>query len=480
MRRLFPRAKLSSTDFKIVTAGNSLGAGVGASGTSTRWQGVMQTKQPLNGKGITLVNRAVAGMSIATNAGAGTMLAQAATIDADVDATKHNILIVHEFINDLKANNFNATASHTAWANYCLARKAAAKTKGAKLTIITMTTTPAGAVPAGEGQAWADSRNAAIIQANNLMRTHWAEYADILCDVAAYPVFANMFAANVWTPEAFIATGLWARSDGTADDYTHPGNAGYAVIGGMAAEAVKRVRPIPVAPVAEPPATAPTAPSIVGTPQVNYVNGVGTPATVTLADVQVGDLIVAGFSTYAAGNMPTTAITAPGITFNKAIATDVGIDADLAFNCFTGVATQAGSITITGSSGDYKGLVAMRVQNYDAAIFDGTPGFVDTYYNGDSLPVSVALEPTTYSHDLILYFGSWYESADMMVYDAAWPLIEGTGAPNSNNGSNMQNQIIVVGKQVTSTGTYTPAFTGQSNNGTPVGGIAFAIKGKNV
>lgn len=239
---LFPRAKMSA-DTKVIVAANSIGAGVGASGTSTRWPNVMMTKAPFAGKGATLVNRSVAGMSIVTNAGAGTLTASSATVDADIDPAKHNILFVHEFINELKANGFNAVSAHDAWVSYCQGRRAAAEAKGARLTIVTATTTPAGAAPAGEGQTWVNSRMSAIAQANVLMRRNFAAYADVLCDVAAYPPFAAMYAANLWTPEAFQASGLWARSDSTADDYTHFGNSGYLLLGTAEAHAAARVRP---------------------------------------------------------------------------------------------------------------------------------------------------------------------------------------------------------------------------------------------
>lgn len=238
----YPRFKLAAADVQIIVHANSVGAGVGASAPSKWWPAVANTKAPLAGLGITTTNRSVPGMGIVTNSGASTMTVTAPTsVDPLFDPDKLNVLVIHEFINELKGNGFNATAAITAWRNYCAARRAAAEAAGARLFIITMTTTPAGAAPAGEGQSWVDSRMAAIVQCNDMMRRDFRDYADALCDVAAYPPFAAMYQAGDWTPAAFSASGMYDMHN-SADDWTHLGDAGYEVMATAAAAAYQRIR----------------------------------------------------------------------------------------------------------------------------------------------------------------------------------------------------------------------------------------------
>lgn len=224
--------------------------------------------------------------------------------------------------------------------------------------------------------------------------------------------------------------------------------------------------------------TTPTAPSIVGTPQVTYNNGIGSTATVTLTGLVVGDLIVVGESVYQNATVVNGTVTAPGHTFARIAASDVVVNADLTMNGLYAVATTSGSLTLTLSGGDYRGFLAFRVQNYDPSVFDGTPVTTDVN-QGSGANVVTTLNPTSYTHDLVLAIVNWYDSDRVMTYDAAWPLIPGTGSPGSNNGSNSQNQMLVIGKQVTATGTYTPTIVSNTLS-TDFGVVAFAIKGKNV
>lgn len=240
MLRRYPRAPIASAGMKIIVHANSIGFGAGTTSTSKRWSAVMNTLQPLAGKGLTISNVSVAGMGIATNSGAGTMMATAPTsVDPLLDPTRLNVLMIHEFINELKGNNFNATAAMNSWATYCAARRTAAATAGAKLFIITMTTTPAGEAPAGQGQAWVNSRMASIADCNERMRKGYRAYADMLIDIAAAEPFRSMYVANDWTPAAFVASGLWG-----AEDLTHFGDSGHAIKAAVIARAISRIRRI--------------------------------------------------------------------------------------------------------------------------------------------------------------------------------------------------------------------------------------------
>lgn len=239
----YPRAPITSALMAARAHGNSLTAGVGASSSAAYWPAQAAGLPPLQGTGITIANSGVGGQSILVDAGSGTMTnTAAAAVDANLVAGKRNVLMVLEYTNELKANGNDVAAAHTALKNYCLARRAAAASAGRELRIIVATCPPAGADPTGGGQTAIDARCNAMISANQLTRQRFREYADVLCDLAAYEPFRSIFAGGVFTNSVFISAGIWARSDGQADDYTHFGDSGYLLIARAFAAAVKRVR----------------------------------------------------------------------------------------------------------------------------------------------------------------------------------------------------------------------------------------------
>jgi hypothetical protein len=238
MIRRYPRAPITSASMNLMGHGNSLMYGSGTSSSSKRWLSQMLLLPPFAGKGMTVRNAGVAGMGISTNSGAGTMTASAPTsIDPHYDPARLNVLFLHEFINDLKGNSNNVTLSLNAFANYVAARRAAAANAGARLFVVAMTTTPAGEAPSGQGQAWVNARMTAIASCNAAMRADPRRYCDLLIDIAATQPFASMYAADDWTPAAFVATGLWG-----ADDLTHFGDSGHTLMAAAAARGAPRIR----------------------------------------------------------------------------------------------------------------------------------------------------------------------------------------------------------------------------------------------
>jgi hypothetical protein len=87
-----------------------------------------------------------------------------------------------------------------------------------------------------------NTRMAAVVTANELMRTNYRSYSDQLLDLAGHEPWASMYAAGDWSNAAFAAQPFYRRSDGVADDNIHPGDAAYARIGAIAARAITRVR----------------------------------------------------------------------------------------------------------------------------------------------------------------------------------------------------------------------------------------------
>lgn len=239
MIRGYPRYKFAASSFVLICDGNSLTAGVGASGSSAYWPAVANSLSPTAGLGVTPTNVAVAGQGIATIDGGGPASSMtsrgAAQVDANLVSAKMNILAAWEFTNEVKYLAGDAATAHANMKAYCLARRAAAASAGKTLRIVVATAIPAlyGSQTQGTINAW----NAALQTANTLMRQQFRSYADVLCDIAGYAPFAGLFAAGDFTATPFDATGVYSG------DRVHLNDAGYLLVGRAFARAFARVRP---------------------------------------------------------------------------------------------------------------------------------------------------------------------------------------------------------------------------------------------
>jgi hypothetical protein len=242
-RLTYPRKKPTAATARFLFGGNSIMAGVGASDAAHFWVAVLATLATLGGTGVTVLNRAVSGQSIAVDAGSGTMMATGPSlIDASLSSTADNIHVVSEGTNEIKGiwlrdNVFNPQLAFDNLKAYCLARRAAATAAGKKLFLVVGTTIPAGETASGQGQAWVNGRNAAFITYNNLIRANISTFADLLWDVALEEPFRTMFANGDFSSAAFTNTGLWV-----AGDLTHPVNAGHAALAASCDRAMRRIR----------------------------------------------------------------------------------------------------------------------------------------------------------------------------------------------------------------------------------------------
>lgn len=234
-------------------------------------------------------------------------------------------------------------------------------------------------------------------------------------------------------------------------------------ISGFAGEAVS----------APPPSGSPTAPSPVGSAVGNYVSGSTADVTQNITGLVAGNLLVAVVSTYLNSTLIDPTVSAPGYTWT-ARGPLVTIGGDVGFRVYTAPIPSNGSVTVTSSNaGNYKSLVLQQMQNVDAAVVDVTP-VSRVFYEGGTTPFPITLGATTYTHDFIFAAFGWYTSDLILGVDAAWPALF-----QWNAGQDDRNQIILVGKQVTATGTYAPQIIANSV-GTDIGGIAIAFKGKAV
>lgn len=207
---IYPRFKYVAAGFKLICDGNSLTAGAGTSGNAGRWPDQASLLVPLAGMGVTPVNIAVSGQATVTQGtGPSTMSGRAATqLFPQFVTNRLNILCATEFTNEVKFNGANGAAAWAALKAYCLAARAAANAAGAKLAIVVGTAPPAlySSVP----QATINAQNAALMVANSLARSDYANAGvDAVADVAANPIFANLFASGVFTTASFNATGAY-------------------------------------------------------------------------------------------------------------------------------------------------------------------------------------------------------------------------------------------------------------------------------
>lgn len=228
--RAYPRAPISAAAMKIICHGNSHTFGEGASSSATRWTAILSAAYP----GITVVNSGVGGQSITA------MLGNAATaVDSQLDATRLNVLFAQEFGNEMAANGRDAAAAHAKWVTYCNARRAAATAAGKRLYIITV-----GLHPTGAGATYADTlaRIASVQAANALIRANFRNYCDQFVDLGAFEPFKALFDGGSYYEADFLASGMYNRSDGVANDRVHMGNAGHARVGEIMALAARRVR----------------------------------------------------------------------------------------------------------------------------------------------------------------------------------------------------------------------------------------------
>jgi len=223
--RPYPRAPISAMN--IIAHGNSLTAGTGTSSAAAQWTAVAQGIL-----GVAVNNQGIGGQTIqamkttAPNA-----------VDANLQANKLNVLVAWEFTNEISTNGRNAAAAHTQWASYCNARRAAAA--GKKLYIVTVGLIPAGAGASADATA---ERMAAMTAADGLLRKNYRAYSDQFIDLAAHEPWKSLYAGGDWSTTAFNSAGIYHRSDGIADDRVHMGDAGYARVGQIVAQALKRVR----------------------------------------------------------------------------------------------------------------------------------------------------------------------------------------------------------------------------------------------
>lgn len=222
--------------------------------------------------------------------------------------------------------------------------------------------------------------------------------------------------------------------------------------------------------------STPTAPALVGSAVGAFTSGVTDDITRTLTGAVSGNTVVVIAAMYKDATVIDPTVTSPGYTFTArgALATAA---ADLTLKAFTAPVPSNGNPVFTiSNAADYKSIVVLQLEHNHSDIVDVSPvsDGHPTLSGISAAPLGLTLATTTYTHDFILLAVTWYDSGRIHTIDAAWPQLFAWNA-----GETDRNQIIVVGKAVTSTGDYSPFITA-GTPGTDFAAVAIAFKGKEV
>lgn len=243
--------KYDPATVNIIAAGNSIIYGTGSTDRLTKsWVKLIEQVDPLLAAGMTVNNQGIGGQTIASVKPGYTSLVNTMTSLVNLlSTTKLNIVIIGEFTNEIGSvmantgNSANGALAHAAWVTYFNNLRAAADAKGAKVKLITVTTIPAGQAqnPDAANIAYTlDVNENGFKVANTLMRNTWRSYADGIIDIAALPIFANMYNTSTYTYTALFGSLMYRQANAAYDGY-HPGDTGYSYMATAAPQVLRRI-----------------------------------------------------------------------------------------------------------------------------------------------------------------------------------------------------------------------------------------------
>lgn len=216
-----------SPQVNIVYEGNSLMAGLGATGGQTL-PVQMANAAPLTGAGTVSTNLAVSGSTWSD------MTTRAGGVDAAWAAGKTNILVLWEHLNSICAGGLTAAQSASAMATYIAARRAVHP-----WIVVSLTMLPCeGYSGVMTNQTLRDQYNSIMTACDNLIRANPTAYGvDALVDVRQA---GSVFAIPAYLPANFDATGaIWNEAAGSR---VHLNNAGYGLVAPMVNAVLTKLR----------------------------------------------------------------------------------------------------------------------------------------------------------------------------------------------------------------------------------------------
>ena len=220
-----PRVSFSSAT-NVVWHGNSLVAGVGSTGGQTLPVQVAALA-PMAGSGASTVNGGVNGQDWG-----GMQSTAASVVDAAWVSGKINVLLLWETTNSVFGYLKTASQTQTLIADYVAARKAVHP-----WTVLHLTTIPRAGGGNVTDQTARDNLNAVMASVDTYVKANYRGMGiDAVCDVRQA---GSPFAFANYLPATFDAIGsLWSEGTGAQ---IHLSNAGYAVVAGYVAEAMRRL-----------------------------------------------------------------------------------------------------------------------------------------------------------------------------------------------------------------------------------------------
>lgn len=228
-----------------------------------------------------------------------------------------------------------------------------------------------------------------------------------------------------------------------------------------------------------PAAAGGSSPYIYKTGKSSVSGDPGTYPEVTLTNISSGDLIIAYAAKYAIPNGESGMVVqdsddgsyTDGQTFTKVMTTSHDLGSSFLFNAFTSVSNRnSATRKIRFFQDGFSSLIVAVIKNFNtSSIYDNPSGYSASVFTGTGSKI-IDNPVTTNPSNLVLSFFGWYSSSVIMTYDGAWPFIEGF-----NDGNGQIDQMILVGKQVSSIGSYDPAIIVPSDTG--LSGISLIIKG---
>jgi len=200
---------------------------------------------------------------------------------------------------------------------------------------------------------------------------------------------------------------------------------------------------------------------------------------VVLTDIASGDLILAYAAKYnvinGEGGMTVRdsddGSYTDGQTFTKVMPSSHNLGNDFLFNAFYSISNRnSATRRIKFDQDRFSSLVVVVIRNHNQVTPFDNPSIYSEMTSTGAGVKTIDNPSTTTTNALVIGFFGWYSSSVIMTLDTDWPKIEGF-----NDGNGQVDQIIAVGKQVTSIGNYDPYIT--SPDGTAISGISLIVKG---
>lgn len=231
---------ITPATMKLIAHGNSYVAGYDATPTPVEtcpnnFLNQSLTHVPLLGTGVSWLNTGVGSMTISPWGSTNNMQQTGAvSVDANLDPSKLNVVLMWEGINEIASNGQDGVAAYAQYQIYYAARKAFAHSNTVRTHFVLLTSIPCwyGSTTQPGDQLTINAHNAAHVVLNDLIRTQGiGQVCDSYMDIAGDPVFS--FGGPHFTD--YLQSKFNTYPYYSNIDLIHPVNLGHALIGTIVA-----------------------------------------------------------------------------------------------------------------------------------------------------------------------------------------------------------------------------------------------------